>query len=217
MAKKTGKLATITGQSAQQIKNLSAAEARKQYSYLRKVIKGREEGFIKAGKQGAYYRQYGMTGAPSLKGLNDTQVKRQLNRMISQATGERSTITEYTRHIERIEQKRHANLEKVVGHKLSKSEADLIGQFLKDMQIRHGDQFKNISDDLREMVKDPDFLEVADLFASLGVRASMFADNFEYWKNHKDLISDAIPVQPADGSQPKASYTLKDLGLSFIS
>lgn len=229
MPRKTGRLSRIMGQSAAEMANLSGSEARSQYDYLRKVIREREKGFQKAGKQGRFDRTYGIMGPPSLRGLTDTQVKKQLGRMVRQLSGRESTISGVRKALEENNRHRKKGLEKVIGRDLSAKEWDAFGRFLGAMQERHGDNWKNVSDDFIEMLDTPGFDEAlladpettttnADLLHSaetLGLKAQQLMRNYDYWVAHEDELRKAKQIKGRKRNLTPSDY-IKQLKLPSI-
>lgn len=229
MPRRTGKLSNIMGQSAAEISDLSGSEARAQYNYLRKVIREREKGFAKAGKQGRFDRQYGIMGPPSLRGLDDKQVKKQIGRMVRQLSGRESTISGVQKALQENNRHRKQGLEKVLGRSLSDKEWDAFGRFLGAMQERHGDNWKNVSDDFIEMLDTPGFAEAltADregvtqsvnmqlTAEQLGLKASQFMRNFDYWEAHEEELRKAKPIKGRKRKLTPSDY-IKQLKLPSI-
>lgn len=229
MPKKTGKLANIMGQSAAEISELSGSQAREQYNYLRKVIREREKGFVKAGKQGRFDKQYGLMGPPSLRGMTDQQVKKQLGRMVRQLSGKESTISGVQKAIRETNNRRQQALERKLGRKLSPAEAREYGRFLGDMQQRHGDNWKHVSDDFIEMLDTPGFgdmvvadrrdvvtrISLSESAESLGLRAEQFQRNYDYWKAHEEQLRAARPIKGRKKKLTPSDY-IKQLRLPSI-
>ncbi len=236
MPKKTGKLSRIMGQSAAEMASLSGSEARDQYNYLRKVIREREKGFQKAGKQGRFDRTYGIMGPPSLRGLSDAQVKKQLGRMVKQLSGAESTITGVQKAIQETNMRRQRALEKKLGrdpekNPLTPEEAREFGRFLGDMQDRYGDNWKHVSDDYIELLDTPGFGEalLADrrevvinlsLQASaekLGLKTDQFMKNYDYWAAHeKQLLLEGERIKTKKDRKLTPSDYIKKLRLPSI-
>lgn len=233
MPKKTGRLSQIMGQSASQIGDLSDRAAREQYNYLRKVIREREKGFAKAGRQGAFDRQYGIMGPPSLRGLSEAQVKKQLGRMVEQLSGRSATITGYKIGLElNARHRATALMSKFKELNPSESAARDLGRFLGEMQSRYGDMWKHVSDDFIEILDNPEYAEqvlqdrekMADSAffeheaERLNLEAKQFQRNFEYWRAHtKELAkAKAIKRRGGKGKLYPSSY-IKQLGLEPIS
>ena len=229
MPRRTGKLSNIMGQSAAEISELSGSEARAQYNYLRKVIREREKGFAKAGKQGRFDRQYGIMGPPSLRGLDDKQVKKQIGRMVRQLSGRESTISGVQKALQESNRHRKEGLEKKLGLKLSDAQWDAFGKFLGAMQERHGDNWKNVSDDFIEMLDtlgfgesllaDPETVTTnADLSHSaqnLGLKAQQLMRNYDYWVAHEEEIRNAKPIKGRKRNLTPSDY-IKQLKLPTI-
>lgn len=222
MPRKTGRLSSIMGQSAAQISGASLSEAKSQYNYLRKVIREREKSFAKAGKQGTFDRQYGIMGPPSLRGLSEAQVKKQIIRMVKQLSGPSATVTGMKIQKMMADRHRKQGLEKVLnagkGRQLSDAEWDKYGRFLGDMQERYGDNWKRVSDDYIEMLDDPAFQDILGISEDLGLHASQFMKNYEYWKAHADDLKKAVPIR-SRGKRKRAltpSDYIRQLGLPSI-
>ena len=230
MPKHTGKLSRIMGQSAAEISGLSGSEARGQYDYLRKVIREREKTFAKAGKQGRFDRQYGIMGPPSLRGLSDSQVKKQLGRMVKQLSGPESTMTGVRRALQLANEHRKQGLERIMGREdapLTAEEGREFGRFLGDMQDRYGDNWKHVSDDFVEMLDTPSIAKavvkdrhsVAGLAWAadqLNLKTSQFMRNFDYWQAHEEQLKNATPIQSKSGRQLTPSDYIKKLRLPKI-
>lgn len=230
MPKKTGRLSRIMGQSAAEMAGLSGSEARSQYDYLRKVIREREKGFQKAGKQGRFDRTYGIMGPPSLRGLTDQQVKKQLGRMVKQLSGAESTITGVQKAIQETNKRRKNALERLLQKKLSPEEAREYGRFLGDMQQRYGDNWKHVSDDFVEMLDTPGFGEAVmqdrhDVVVKvnlqtdaeqLGLKAEQFMRNYDYWAAHEKQLREAAPIKSKKDRKLTPSDYIKKLRLPSI-
>ena len=222
MPKHTGKLQAIMRQSAQQLSDASFKEAKSQYDYLRKAIKEREKGFAKKNKQGAFDRKYGITPIPSLRGMDEAEVKRGIKRMIEKLSGEKATASGLMKALERESNNRHNRLETLLGHELSDTEYDSIGKFLGEMQKRHGMNWKYVSDDYLEVADfeefNPDNYDESILNYNaerLGLKREQFKRNYDYWLAHADDLMDATPIQGRKRKLTPSDY-IRSEGLPTI-